>query len=207
MVEFILASSSKQRQNILKMIGLKYDVLISDDEEYSMEKETDKYVEELSFNKAKAVRKKINDKKIVVAADTIIYCNNKIYEKPKTKEEAFTYLKELSGNKNSCYTGITIIDLYKNKTISLSSKVDIYFKNITDDEARWYVDNEKKVFERCGYVPLGKAAIFIDRIDGDYNTLFGISPSILFEMLKELGYNINDFEFERCDMYNESNNN
>ena len=96
----------------------------------------------------------------------------------KTKEEAFNNLKELSGNKNSAYTGITIMDLYKNKTISFSSKVDVYFKNMTDDEINWYVNNEPKVFDCCGYVPEGKASIFIDKIDGDYNTLLGISPSI-----------------------------
>lgn len=106
-------------------------------------------------------------------------------------------MKELSGAKNSAYTGITIIDLYKNKTISFSSKVDIYFKSITDDEIDWYVNNEDKIFKCCGYVPLGKASLFIDRIDGDYNTLLGISPSVVFEKLKELGYSINDFEFEK----------
>lgn len=202
MMKIILASSSKQRQDILKMIGLKYEVVTSNVDEYSEEIEPDKYVEELSLNKAKSVSNQINDKAIIIAADTIIYCNNKKYEKPKNKDEAYTNLKELSGTKNSAYTGITIIDLYQNKTISFSSKVDVYFKNIPDTEISWYVNNEDKIFKCCGYVPLGKASIFIDRIDGDYNTLLGISPSIVFEKLKGLGYSIDDFDFE-----NESNNN
>lgn len=192
----VLASSSKQRQDIFKMIGLKYDIIVSDVEEDSKENRPDKYVEELSLNKAKSVSKQINDKAIIIGADTIIYFNNKKYEKPKTKEEAFNNLKELSGNKNTAYTGITIIDLYKNKTISFSSKVDVYFKSISDEEINWYVNNENRVFKCCGYVPSGKASIFIDRIDGDYNTLLGISPSVVFEKLKELGYSIKDFEFE-----------
>ncbi|HJJ04998.1 MAG TPA: Maf family protein [Clostridiaceae bacterium] len=196
-MKIILASSSKQRQDILKMIGLKYEVIISDVDEISNEKKPNRYVEELSLNKARSVYKQISDKGIIIAADTIIYYNNKKYEKPKTKEEAFNNLKELSGNKNSAYTGITIMDLYKNKTISFSSKVDVYFKNMTDDEINWYVNNEPKVFDCCGYVPEGKASIFIDKIDGDYNTLLGISPSIIFEKLKELGYSINDFDFEK----------
>lgn len=202
-MRIVLASSSKQRQDILKMIGLNYDVITSDMPEYSTEDEPDKYVEELSLNKAKSVCRKINGKAIVIAADTIIYFNNKKYEKPKTKEEAFNNLKELSGNKNTAYTGIAIVDLYKNKTISFYSKVDVYFKNITDEEIGWYVNNESKIFKCCGYVPLGKASIFIDRIDGDYNTLLGISPSTLFEKLKKLGYSISDFEFnkEACQKY------
>lgn len=69
-------------------------------------------------------------------------------------------------------------------------------KNISDEEINWYVNNEQKIFKCCGHVPLGKASIFIDKIVGDSNTLLGISPSVLFEKLQELGYSINDFEFE-----------
>lgn len=196
-MRLILASSSKQRQDIFNMIGLKYEAIASDVEENSSEKEPDKYVEELSLNKAKSVCDQINGKAIIVAADTIIYFNNKKYEKPKTKEEAFNNMKELSGNKNSAYTGITIIDLYKNKTETFSSKVDVYLREISDEEINWYVNNEKKIFKCCGYVPEGKASIFIDKIEGDYNTLLGISPSIVFEKLKEFGYSINDFDLER----------
>ena len=196
-MKLILASSSKQRQDIFKMIGIKFEVVTSDIEEKSNKVEPDKYVQELSFNKAQAVIKKIDEKAIVIAADTIIYGNNKIFEKPKNLEEAFSNLKELSNNKNTAYTGITIIDLYKNETLSLSSKVDVYFKDISEEEIKWYVTNEEKIFKSCGYVPMGKAALFIDRVNGDYNTLFGISPSIVFEKLKELGYKITDFELDK----------
>ena len=94
-MKLILASSSKQRQDIFNMIGLKYEVITSDVAENSSETEPNKYVEELSLNKAKSVSKKIKDKAIIVAADTIIYFNNKKYEKPKTKAEAYNNLKEL----------------------------------------------------------------------------------------------------------------
>lgn len=198
-MKIVLASSSKQRQDILDMIGLKYEVVTSDVDENSNKLEPDKYVEELSYIKAKSVSEKINDKTIIVAADTIIYFNNKKFEKPKSKMEVYNNLKELSGKKNSAYTGITIIDLYQNKILTFSDKVDIYFKNIKDEEIEWYVNNENKIFKCCGYVPLGKASMFIDKIDGDYNTLLGISPSLLFEKMKILGYSINDFEFNKED--------
>jgi len=201
-MKIILASSSKQRQDIFKMIGLKYEVITSDIDEQSNANEPDKYVEELSLNKAKAVYNQLKDKAIIISADTIIYFNGKKYEKPKSKEEAFNNLKELSGNKNIAYTGITIMDLYQNKTLTFSSKVDIYFKNITEEEMNWYIENENKIFKCCGYVPFGKASIFIDKVDGDYNTLFGISPSVVFEKLKELGYTINDFDFEKVENQN-----
>lgn len=196
-MRIILASASKQRQDIFNMIGLKYDVITSDVPEESNQTEPDKYVEELSLNKAKSVKKQIKDKAIIISADTIIYSNNKIYEKPKSKEEAYSNLKELSNNKCTAYTGITLIDLYKEKVICSSSKVNVYFNEIKDEEAEWYVNNEEKIFKCCGFVPLGKAALFINRIEGDYNTLLGISPSIVYNKLKKLGYSFNDFDFEK----------
>ena len=195
-MRIILASASKQRQDIFNMIGLKYDVIISDVPEESNQTEPDKYVEELSLNKAKSVKKQIKDKAIIISADTIIYSNNKIYEKPKSKEEAYSNLKELSNNKCTAYTGITVIDLYKEKVICSSSKVNVYFNEIKDEEAEWYVNNEEKIFKCCGFVPLGKAALFINKIEGDYNTLLGISPGIVYNKLKELGYSFNDLNFE-----------
>lgn len=195
-MRIILASTSKQRQDIFNMIGLKYDVITSDVPEESNQTEPDKYVEELSLNKAKSVKKQIKDKAIIISADTIIYSNNKIYEKPKSKEEAYSNLKELSNNKCTAYTGITLIDLYKEKVICSSSKVNVYFNEIKDEEAEWYVNNEEKIFKCCGFVPLGKAAVFINKIEGDYNTLLGISPSIVYNKLKELGYSFNDLNFE-----------
>ena len=149
-------------------------------------------MEELSLKKAKSVADKVGDNAIIIAADTIIYFNNKKYEKPKSKEEAFYNLKELSGNKNSAYTCITIIDLYQNKTITTSSKVEVYFKKMTNEEINWYINNESKIYTSCGYVPEGKAALFIDKINGDYNTLLGISPSILIDELKSLNYSLED---------------
>lgn len=195
-MRIILASASKQRQDIFNMIGLKYDVITSDVPEESNQTEPDKYVEELSLNKAKSVKKQIKDKAIIISADTIIYSNNKIYEKPKSKEEAYSNLKELSNNKCTAYTGITLMDLYKEKVICSSSKVNVYFNEIKDEEAEWYVNNEEKIFKCCGFVPLGKAALFINKIEGDYNTLLGISPSIVYNKLKELGYSFNDLNFE-----------
>lgn len=94
-MRIILASSSKQRQDIFNMIRLKYDVITSSEPEESNQTDPNKYVEELSLNKAKFVRKQINSKAIIISADTIIYCNNKIYEKPKSKEERFEKLQKI----------------------------------------------------------------------------------------------------------------
>lgn len=194
-MKLILASSSKNRQDILNMIGLKYEVVTSLVEEYSLHTNPEEYVKELSFNKANSVAKQVKEKCIIIAADEVIYMDNKIYEKPKSKEEAYNNIKEMIGKTTYAVTGITIKDLYQDKEISLSSVCELKLKsNITDEDIKWYVDNEETLLNRCGYAIIGKAAIFIEKVNGDYNTLFGLSPSIIHDMLKDLGYQLTDFE-------------
>ncbi len=178
------------------MIGLKYEIITSLVEEESSEVEPTRYVRVLSKNKAKSVKEQIDGNAIIVAADTIIFLDDKIYEKPNNKEEAFNNMKEMSGKKTKAITGVTIIDLYQQKEISFEDIVEVKFNNISDDEIKWYVDNEVNILDRCGYAILGKAALFLEKVEGDYNTLFGISPSRLYKELKKLGYNLSDFELK-----------
>lgn len=195
-LKLILASSSKPRQDIFKNIGLKYEVVKSLVEEESDSTEPSEYVKDLSRDKANSVAEQITEKAIIIAADTVIYMNGKIYEKPKSKEEAFQNLKEMSGNVTYATTGVTIKDLYQDKEITFADTAEVYIKNITDEDIKWYVENEKDILNRCGYAMLGKACLFLDKVNGDYNTLFGISPSKVFDKLKDLGYKISDFELE-----------
>ena len=191
-MRLILASGSKERQEIFNMIGFKYEVIKSLVEEDSKKNDPSEYVKELSKNKANSVASQIEGQAVIVAADTVIYMNGKIYEKPKTKEEAFQNIKEMSGNVTYAITGVTIKDLYQDKEICFADVGEVYIKKVDDDDIRWYVENEKAIFERAGYAIHGKAAIFLDKINGDYNTLFGISPSKVYEKLKELGYTMSD---------------
>ena len=195
-MKLILASSSKPRQDILKNIGWKYEVIKSLVEEKSDSTNPSEYVKDLSRDKANSVASQINEKGLIVAADSVIYMDGKIYEKPKNKEEAYQNMKEMSGKVTCAVTGVTIKDLYQDKEICFSDTVEVYIKEISDEEIKWYVENEENILNRCGYAMLGKASIFLDKVNGDYNTLFGISPSKLYEKFKELGYKISDFELE-----------
>ncbi|MBQ9298266.1 MAG: septum formation protein Maf [Clostridia bacterium] len=195
-MRLILASGSKQRQDIFKMVGFKYEVIKSTVEENSNATDPNEYVMELSKTKADSVAEQINSEALIVAADTIIYMNGKIYEKPKSKEEAFQSIKEMSGNVSYAITGVTIKDLYNDKEVSFCDVADIYMRKAEDEEIKWYIDNEEDLLNISGYAMLGKASIFLEKVDGDYNTLFGISPSKLVDKFKELGYKITDFELD-----------
>ena len=193
-MKLILASSSKQRQDIFNMLGLKYEVIKSLVEESSCNTDPVEYVKELSKNKANSVANQIKEKAIIIAADSIIYMDGKIYEKPKSKEEAFNNIKLMSGKVTYLATGMTIKDLYQNKEITFVDVVEVHIRKVDDEDIKWYVENEQNILNGCGYTIPGKAEIFVDKIVGDFNTLFGISISSVYVKLKELGYSMKDFE-------------
>lgn len=195
-MRLILASNSETRKAIFDMIGLKYEVITSDEKEISTASNPSDYVKELSKNKANSVAKKVTGNAIIISADTIVYMDGKIYGKPKTKEEAFFSLKEMSGKLTYTYTGMTIKDLYQNKEVTVSDVCKVYIKEIDDEDIKWYVENEEKVLKAAGYSFFGKADLFLDKVDGDYNTMLGISPSKVHTEWKKLGYKMKDFELK-----------
>lgn len=195
-MKLILASNSKTRKDIFDMIGWKYEVVTSKVEENSDATDPKQYVIDLSKDKANSVAFQIKEKALIIAADSIIYMNNKKFEKPKSKEEGYKNIKEMSGKVNYAITGVTIKDLYKNRELSFADTTEVYFKNVTDDDILWYVENEKNLLNRAGYSLYGKTSIFVDKIIGDYYNVLGMPVSKLYSKLNELGYKISDFEMK-----------
>lgn len=195
-MKLILASNSKTRKDIFDMIGWKYEVITSNVIEHSNSIDPKQYVIDLSKDKANSIASQITDKAIIVAADSIIYMDNKKFEKPKSKDEGFENIKKMSGKVNYAVTGVTIKDLYQNKEISFTDITKVYFKNVSDKDIAWYVENEKYLLNRAGYSIAGKTSIFIDKIEGDYYNILGMPISKLYSKLNELGYSISDFEMK-----------
>ena len=99
-MKLILASNSKTRKDIFDMVGWKYEVVTSKVEENSSSIDPEQYVIDLSKDKANSVASQISDQALIVAADSIIYMDNRKFEKPKSKEEGFENIKKMSGKVN-----------------------------------------------------------------------------------------------------------
>ncbi len=193
-MKLILASNSKWRKEILDMANLKYTAISSDLDESIVEYTNPKeYVEKLSRLKAENVASKVEEG-IIIASDTIGYMNNEKFEKPKNREEAFQNMKKLSGNINYTATGVTIIDLYKQKTVSFVEITEIYLNKMSDDEINWYIDHEASVYDCSGYAIDTSASLFVEKINGDYKSIIGLPIHRIYEELKKLGYTVNDLE-------------
>lgn len=197
MKKIVLASSSKTRQEAMDLIGFDYEIVTSKVEEKSEAKDPLEYVRDLSKDKAYSVKEQLKNKAIIIAADTVITLDNKIFEKPKTKEEAFNNIKNMIGKTSFNTTGITILDLYQNKMIQFNNVTEIKFRNnITDEEIKWYIDNEKDLFNRAGYAMLGKAILFIEKINGSYTNIAGLPMNDILNKMQELGYDLNEFKLK-----------
>lgn len=193
-MKLILASGSKDRQALFNLVGWNYEVIKSNKEEESNSKEPQEYVMDLSSDKADNVSSQIDYKAVIVACDTIMYMDDKFFEKPSSLKEAYNNMKLMSGKTIYCVTGITIKDMYQDKVIKFSDTAEIYMNEISDDEIKWYIEKESNILNCAGFAVDGKAGLFIDKIVGDYNTIIGVSISKVYNKLKELGYKLSDFE-------------
>ena len=193
MAKLILASGSKWRKQLLEMSGFKCEAIPSNCDENIEYTNPNDYVLELSKEKAEDVASRCNEG-IIIAADTIGHLDNKRFEKPKDRAEAFNFMKELSGKTNDFVTGVTIIDLYQNKKVSFIDGVKVKLQELTDDEINWYVDNQPNIYDCAGYVADECAALFIEELIGDYISMVGLPINKIYNELKKIGYSMNDLE-------------
>lgn len=191
-MKLILASNSRTRKDVLDKVGLTYTVIPSNIIEKSDKVDPKEYMMDLSKQKANAV---VHDLKegVILSADSIISIDNKKLEKPKTKEQAREMLKKLSVRVNYAITGVTLIDLYQDKTITFNEVTEVFFDDLSDEEIDWYIENEQYIFERCGYSIASKSAIYIPKINGDYYNILGMPISRVYKELNKLGYKLSDF--------------
>jgi septum formation protein len=180
----ILASRSPRRQQLLRELGLKFDVVIKEYTETYPEglggEEIARYV---AHEKAGSFKKEISDNEIVIAADTIVWCNNKVLGKPMNSDDAIRILKEISGNTHEVITGVCLFSSFKEKTFSVSTKVT--FDTLSGEEISYYVDNFKP-YDKAGAYGIqewiGIAAC--SHIEGSYLNVVGLPVQRLYKELQ-----------------------
>ena len=182
--KIILASQSPRRYELLKGLGLDFDVLssIETDESFPDNMKTDEVPVYLAKKKAKTFEKFIDAKTILITADTIVSLNRKILNKPANKQEAENMLKQLSGNSHVVITGVCIKSLQNQKCFSSSTVV--YFNDLTDHEINYYID-EFKPFDKAGGYGIQEwiGYIGIKKIEGSYYNVMGLPVQKLYEEL------------------------
>ena len=192
-MNYILASGSPRRQELLKQIGMEFTVITADvDESYPYDTEPERIVERLSRRKCGAVYDKIRDKlseqTVIIAADTIVFSEARVLGKPHSEEEAFEMLKSLSGKSHFVYTGVTLIFYGEKglKDITFSDKAEVFFRELSDEEIWAYISTGEPADKAGAYGIQGRGAVLVEKIIGDFYTIVGLPLVRVASGIKEL---------------------
>ena len=186
--QIILASQSNARKELLKQLGIKNFKIISHDIDetiYEIRSSVSSSVLNISYLKAESVKEKYKDNKnIIISADTIVYRANKIFQKPKSKEEVRSHLKNLSSRKHLVYGGICVISP-KGEVYKKLVKTEVFFHKIFNTDLTSQI-LEDGLGKAGGYAIQNLGIRFVKKIKGCYTNIVGISIPELYKILKNL---------------------
>lgn len=183
----ILASSSPRRYELLKQLGLDFEVIPSEVEEDPLPGESPRdHVIRLAEAKALDVGKRFPGT-WVIGADTIVYVDGILLGKPKTREEASKMLQLLSGKEHRVLTGISVRHLNRGKGESEAVETAVKVKSLTTDEMNWYISTGEPFDKAGGYGIQGIGSFMIESIKGSYTNVVGLPLCELMQMLVRLG--------------------
>ena len=182
-MNIILASASPRRQELLKLFGVSFVVRVADiDETMDLQKDPFDEVARVSRLKAMAIARERTD--VVIAADTIVVCEGRVLGKPHSKEEAAEMLRLLSGRDHQVMTGCTI--LRGDQCESFTEVTDLHFRPLRECEISRYVESGEPMDKAGSYGIQGGAALFCERMVGDYYNVMGLPVCRLGEALRKI---------------------
>ena len=183
--ELVLASASPRRKELFSLFHLPFEIVSSNVVETSVEANSfEDYVRNVALLKAKDVKERCGNK-TVIGADTIVVFDNELLHKPKSREEAIHHLGKLSNNRHQVMTGVAIMT--QDRQVDTFVEItDVYFKQLSPKLIEKYVDTGDPFDKAGGYGIQTAGALFIDRIEGDYNSVVGLPVATLFEKQVQL---------------------
>ena len=182
-MQLILASASPRRKELLGLYGIPFTVRAADiDETMDPDKPPFDEVARVSRLKAMAVPREQDD--IVIAADTIVVCEGRVLGKPHSREEAVSMLRLLSGRDHQVMTGCTVARGDACETFT--EVTDLHFRSLSDTEIARYVDSGEPMDKAGAYGIQGGAALFCERIVGDYYNVMGLPVCRLGQVLRKI---------------------
>lgn len=185
-MRIILASSSPRRVEILKKIGLNFDVIPSRVIEHLEKGDFGEMVENLAMEKAKEVFNRTFDERLVIGADTVVVFNDEVLGKPRDFEEAERFLKRLSGKTHKVYTGVAFV--WNNGEYSFHEKTVVKFRNLPDELVKKYVSSGSPMDKAGGYGIQDLGSVFVEKVDGDFYNVMGLPIGKVWEFLYKKGW-------------------
>lgn len=185
----ILASKSPRRKELMDLLGIDYEIIVSNaDETLEEGLSFEEQSKRLGYIKAKTVFDETSGDRIVIGSDSMVMKNGKLYGKPKDREDAIHMLNELKNDKHQVFTSLAILVQKDNKYEEYidCDTTDVYFSDINETEIEKWVDSGEAYDKAGAYgIQSSKFAVFIDKIDGNYSTVVGLPINKVYNILKK----------------------
>lgn len=205
MSQIILASQSPRRKELLEQIGLEFEICPAKGDEIITKTVPEEVVKELSKQKAEEVAAMVStfgeshkdittpSDILVIGADTVVAYNGEILGKPTDEADAKRMLTMLSGNTHSVFTGVTLVLIDKSGRageLVFYEKTDVKMHKMSETEIDRYIATGEPMDKAGSYGIQGKCAIYIEKIDGDYNNVVGLPIARIYQELKNIGIDV-----------------
>ncbi|WP_119068228.1 Maf family protein [Rubrobacter indicoceani] len=190
LIQFILASESQRRVDLLNGVGYRFQTVRSgfDEVSYPDPKYT---VEENAHGKATTTAD-VYPSDIVVGADTVVFLpsedgmgEGELFGQPGDNEEARRMLTALQGRSHEVHTGVAVVR--SDKVAVRHSMTRVTMRPLSESDIEAYVSFGEGIGKAGGYAIQGTAALFVERIEGDYTTVVGLPLSLTARMLEHVG--------------------
>ena len=184
--KIILASKSPRRQELIKGLELPYEVRTYEvDESFPAELRAEAIALYLAEKKAKAYPLSIAADELLVTADTIVWVNDHVLNKPESPQDAFAMLKEICGTTHVVYTGVCLRTA--NQLVSFYDSSEVVIKQLTDEEILHYINNYKP-FDKAGSYGIQDwfGYVAVEKVNGSFYNVMGLPVGKLYDELKKL---------------------
>lgn len=187
MYRIILASNSPRRKELLRGIGVEYEVrtLPDVDESYPTDLQGGDIPLYIAREKAQAYRQLLQADELMITADTIVWHNGRVLGKPNNRQEAIDMLRSLSASTHQVYTGVALTtDSWQRAFVAETS---VRFAALTDEEVLFYVDHFRP-FDKAGAYGVQEwiGYIGVEYIAGSYFNVMGLPVQRLYQELKSV---------------------
>lgn len=188
-MKLILASNSPRRAEILRGAGFAFEVAPASVDEAPRRGEAPiALVKRLAAEKARTAGKNMREDSIVIAADTEVALEGRIFGKPASAEEAMAMLASLSGKTHDVVTGIAVMRVPRAEMGIEHEETRVTFAALSEQEIASYIATREPFDKAGGYAIQGRGGVFVTRIEGCYFNVIGLPLARLYRMLREMGW-------------------
>jgi septum formation protein len=186
--KIILASSSPRRADLLRNLGVAFELASSQINERAHPDEAPAdYITRIARAKVIAVAR-TRTEGLVIGADTVVVLNGRLLGKPSDKTEAAEMLRDLAGNWHAVMTGVALYDVATRHEVADYDKTLVRFGHLSEEEITWYIGTGEPMDKAGAYGIQGYGGLFVDEIAGNYYNVVGLPIPLVYRLARRLGY-------------------